>query len=128
MAKQLFKIGLRKCCICKNIKKLDEFSLTKRSNQGGHRYECKKCSIIKLKSKPFSNAKKFILEKLGKICNRCRFETDLEGFFDIDHIIPRRRKTLKIPSNVRLNEISNLQVLCPNCHRIKTIEDRIKYK
>jgi len=65
-----------------------------------------------------------IIRKLGNKCNKCGvIEKDLR-FFDIDHIIPRCRKTLKESSNVKMREINNLQILCPNCHRWKTILDR----
>lgn len=58
---------------------------------------------------------KQLLSRLGWACARCSVaDTDFR-FFDIDHITPRSRK-----GHSRLD---NLQILCPNCHRRKTLRD-----
>lgn len=62
--KQLYKKGLRKCWVCKEIKKIDEFSTDKKSS-GGKTYNCKKCHnkrLIKYRIYMFSLAKKYKLE------------------------------------------------------------------
>jgi 5-methylcytosine-specific restriction endonuclease McrA len=51
-------------------------------------------------------------------CQRCGMFDDVIGFMEVDHIKPKSHfPALK-------HEISNGQVLCPNCHRRKTMEDR----
>jgi len=44
---------------------------------------------------------------------------------DIDHIYPIKLWELKGKKG-NANDLSNLQLLCPNCHRLKTAEDRKK--
>ena len=48
-------------------------------------------------------------------CNRCK--NMLDETYEIDHINPLYK--------VGTNDIINLQALCPNCHRKKTIMDMI---
>lgn len=43
---------------------------------------------------------------------------------DIDHKIPLKIWELMSKSPKKFNDISNLQILCPRCHRNKTAEDR----
>ncbi len=52
---------------------------------------------------------------IGWTCKHCSLSSDNYMFFDIDHILPKSRSGH--------NKKSNLQVLCPNCHRLKTISD-----
>jgi len=49
---------------------------------------------------------------------RCGIEHSDHRFFDLDHVIPKVRSGS--------NNISNLQILCPNCHRLKTISDLLE--
>lgn len=46
-------------------------------------------------------------------CERC--ETTVSANFEIDHIIPLY--------HAGSNNLDNLQILCPECHRTKTAED-----
>lgn len=54
-------------------------------------------------------------DNLGWHCAKCDLFSDDFRFFDVDHITPR--------SKAGHGRIANLQVLCPNCHRRKTIVD-----
>jgi 5-methylcytosine-specific restriction endonuclease McrA len=65
---------------------------------------------------PFIKSKNFTCESCGL------YEQD-PRFFDIDHIIPINNSRNR---SVRRSQISDgsLQLLCPNCHRRKTIIDR----
>ncbi len=66
----------------------------------------------------------------GLICKRCGLKNENPSFFDLDHIIPAktteatRRKSRKGGNIYSLKELGNYQVLCPNCHRLKTIENK----
>ena len=64
-----------------------------------------------------------ILEIKGKRCSKCGMENEHQSFFDIDHITPRRKIGKVRIGNNSLKEIDNLQILCPNCHRLKTIAE-----
>lgn len=48
-------------------------------------------------------------------CARCRIVTTFPSGFDLDHIIAL--------TNDGTNEDSNMQVLCHDCHEVKTNED-----
>lgn len=86
------------------------------------------------RNKNIENRKK-VLDSLGGKCNHCGIED--YRVLEIDHIEPLLRKWINgrpisgtrliadiIYSRVELNTI---QLLCANCHRIKTIEDRKKF-
>ncbi len=53
-----------------------------------------------------------LIEALGNICKECKSGSDLE----IDHIIPR--------SQNGLHKLENIQLLCIECHRVKTLKER----
>lgn len=52
-----------------------------------------------------------LFEALGSVCVRCGFVPEDLCQIDFDHI----------DGNHKNNDISNIQPLCSNCHRIKTI-------
>lgn len=63
------------------------------------------------------------LTNVGWSCKACHIESVDPGFFDIDHIVPSSvigRRTYR--------DKGNLQVLCPNCHRCKTLRLREWYE
>ena len=72
------------------------------------------------------------LERDNYTCQKCGFR-DLM-IMDVDHIIPIKmgrmdRRRFEKERLAKESGMSNLQVLCPNCHRIKSIlesEDRRK--
>ena len=66
-----------------------------------------------------------ILEMLGGKCVRCGAEGD---DLHIDHIDPRTKsfdvaRALERSDGVIRAEIQKCQLLCPSCHRVKTMED-----
>ena len=65
------------------------------------------------RSKPYKKHKK-------DYCERCGFVAEHSVQLDVDHI----------DGNHKNNEITNLQTLCSNCHRLKTHlnKDHIKQK
>jgi hypothetical protein len=63
----------------------------------------------------FNDITKNALTNTTWICAHCSIESSDTGFFDIDHIVPCA--TLRKRS---YRDNSNLQLLCPNCHRCKT--------
>lgn len=71
------------------------------------------------------------LNALGGCCVKC-LTTDFR-VLQIDHVVPifnqgKRGSELKrILANSK-EELKNLQLLCANCHQIKTFEERFKYK
>lgn len=54
---------------------------------------------------------------IGWSCALCGEQNDDHRFFDVDHVIPKA----KGGDNSR----ANLQVICPSCHRKKTIADGV---
>jgi len=113
--KRIYEIGKRKCYICKEIKNLntDNFYET-RYNSLGFRSECKKCNKRSSVRYDLITNKKFTCEKCGLK------KEGLFSFFDIDHIEPIKRKAAGTTYYSK-KDISNYMVLCPNCHRMKTI-------
>lgn len=63
-----------------------------------------------------NRASKLPSNNIGWACSLCGiFSVDFR-FFDVDHIHPKAAGGRRIKDN--------LHVLCPNCHRIKTLSDR----
>lgn len=117
-SRELFKQGQRKCYVCKEIKTLDNFY--KRKNlKGAHswKYACIGCNKHTNKGRFRS---KFVKEK-GNKCEKCFIYNENDTFFDVDHI----DSSIKISKNrsAKASERNNLQVLCPNCHRLKSLEN-----
>ena len=65
------------------------------------------CSSCKRRKSRKSSAKKLI-------CEKCGFEASHPAQIDIDHI----------DGNHKNNDPENLQALCANCHRLKTMEEK----
>lgn len=74
----------------------------------------------------YYSAKNKILDALGRECKQCGLKSDVFGFFDLDHIVPKKRsKKFHYRGNLSYSkDLEKVQVLCPNCHRMKTIKDR----
>jgi len=77
------------------------------------------------------NDKKTVIDLLGGKCIRCEYSDNINAL-ELDHITPLRRKVVGEDSgnnNYRkiLNgtlDIKLFQILCANCHAIKTYEER----
>ena len=86
-----------------------------------------KIKLPKVRVRSISIRQKILYLK-GWECQNCRISHDNPSFFDIDHIKPKRYYKLKPKSSLTLKQLRNLQILCPNCHRLKTIEEGWKSK
>ena len=56
--------------------------------------------------------------KFDYTCQGCGLRNDTKGFLDIDHT----------DGDMTNNKIENLNLLCPNCHRFKTIKNKENIK
>lgn len=74
-----------------------------------------------------SIAAKQPLDSVAWRCNACGLGGDDPSFFDFDHVIPRRRLKADGRRSPRQSHLfhgnGNLQVLCPNCHRRKSLSE-----
>lgn len=121
MTPQLYKQGKRKCYLCQKILDLnsDNFYRSKKSGQVGFVSECKKC-----RRKWNYRFRQRIIKERGFSCEKCGLKNTNYSFFDIDHIIPILRRTNKIEKvYLKKGDEDKIMVLCPNCHRLKTIAD-----
>lgn len=107
--KQLYKEGKRRCYVCKEILPISSFREATKT-----RYECRPCAA--------TYSRMSLIKRLGGQCAICKMAGE-PGFFDIDHIVPLLRKQNGLGRAARYikSEINNLQLLCPNCHRYKTM-------
>lgn len=118
----------QKCWICKNIFpwtiKYFYKNKIKKNNLSDDCRTCrkKKTHISYLKQR---QRRKDLIKSFENKCQKCGIFNENHSFFDIDHIVP-----IFITKNKRkiyqYDDMSNLQILCPNCHRIKTINDKQK--
>lgn len=53
-------------------------------------------------------------------CQKCGLRD--EEIMDVDHIIPKRDSSQRFKWEIA--DINNLQVLCPNCHKRKSIQEQ----
>lgn len=121
--------GKKKCTVCKALFEKNNNNFYKnRSTGDGLSTECISC-LKNLSRKRTDIRKEFILSK-GGCCNKCGITNDILSFFEVDHIIPDYyfRQERKYRKPFTLNDAHNLQVLCPNCHKLKTLEDNKKIK
>lgn len=75
----------------------------------------------------FGPARDAAVEKLGGVCQVCGFSD--ERALEIDHVngggTAERKKMDRVTfyKKVASGELTHVQLLCLNCHRIKSIED-----
>ena len=84
---------------------------------GSGKYRCKvswKKNAKRYQSKNKKRYQKFYVRYKKDKCERCGFIPEHSCQLDVDHI----------DGNNKNNEVSNLQTLCANCHRIKTYQNR----
>jgi 5-methylcytosine-specific restriction endonuclease McrA len=139
----------KKCSLCKGIKPIGDFNKKSRTSDGLQNI-CRDCNKKKSRdyySKNKEKQKKQIHEakkkriKLNRermlaylkqnSCVKCGF--DHPAALDFDHLRDKRRNVSNLLcegfSWKRIEEeIKNCQVLCANCHRIKTANDYNWYK
>lgn len=121
---------MKKCHTCGVTKDLSEFTKRGVSREGQYQNDCDDCRrAVMSKQKRFTGnlVKRW---KLTKGCQRCGFKAEHSCQLDLDHIIPRneaksQRQAINTSwSKARLKkELALCQVLCANCHRLKTFED-----
>lgn len=108
--------------MCEEIFELNIHNFRRRKNRKGlhsFAYECRKCH----KKTSFKDREIFVKSKRFT-CQRCGLKDKRSEFFDVDHIKPIRSAKRGFKS--KWKDKSNLQLLCPNCHRNKTLEDLIE--
>lgn len=97
--------------------------------QFGKNTRCRSCVNEELRAKRIANPKYGAHKKVHKrrkayhkykldYCQACNFKAVHTCQLDVDHI----------DGNHSNNLPENLQTLCANCHRLKTEQDRIKFK
>jgi 5-methylcytosine-specific restriction endonuclease McrA len=118
------------CLTCKVSKPITEFNLRGKNRPGEYQASCKPC-CYEVSNKNKRHISSLVKRwKLRKGCQRCGFKAEHSCQLDIDHIIPKgkngndRQAINTSWSKLRLKEeLSKCQVLCANCHRLKTFED-----
>lgn len=130
---------MKQCNKCKHEKELKEFTKKKSSKDGYHGY-CKSCSR-EIVRKSYRNNKKYYVDK-AKVakdeiktfirelkettpCSDCKVKYPYY-VMDFDHL---KDKTFNVSTCLKgkiqiLNEIDKCEVVCSNCHRIRTHKKR----
>jgi 5-methylcytosine-specific restriction endonuclease McrA len=62
-----------------------------------------------------------VIQKQNYTCQKCGMQDYTKGFMEVDHI----KSQVSFPELSR--DLENGQVLCPNCHKRKTIEEKDFY-
>lgn len=126
MSKQLWKEGKRRCYKCDTIFPLDSKHFRpSRHGARGFVYVCRPCGTLESRE-AVRRPRMVLFEKHNRRCAHCGLQNESPSFFDVDHIKPTkdRKGARRFASHKpRMREMSNLQLLCPNCHRIKTMKD-----
>lgn len=119
------KKGERTFYKCKISFPLNEnYFYKNKSKKTGFMDDCIKCRKIeqsKRNKKLMDKRKEFIESKHFK-CNKCGIQNFNTSFFDIDHIEPVKITRVKRQLPVKYDD-KIFQVICPNCHRLKTINE-----
>jgi len=142
----LYKKGLKECNRCSKEKPISDFSV-RRASPDGLCGDCKLCAVEKQK-KQYRNNKKYYLDRNREIRskNREKYRETKEGkpcahcgglfpqvCMDYDHIDPKTKK-LCVAQMLGYSwkdiekEISKCELICSNCHRIKTYETTNRQK
>ena len=114
----LFREGKRRCIKCKVVFDLTSKNFPRSKGvKGDFRYNCVRCH---------NNNRLDIIQSKNFKCENCGIYNSNASFFDVDHVIPLQKLGL---SKVRRKGnhfiySEKIQVLCPNCHRIKTLQNR----
>lgn len=113
--------GYKRCSRCKQILGKTNFGINNHHHDGLST-ECRPCAK-QINIKMTIGKKQAFISSRGNLCAKCGVYNPDHRFFDIDHIIPVFVSGKK---RVQYNYSNpdELQILCPNCHRLKTIVDR----
>lgn len=127
MGIHLYKLGKRRCLGCSKIFPLSrEFFTGHKGALGGVGYLCRPCKVTESSKK---GIRRRIIEDSKFTCSHCHLsKPDNYGFFDVDHIKPVLRQKSGTFNYFKVSDIGKVQVLCPNCHRMKTLEDRKQFR
>lgn len=119
---------LKVCLTCKESKSLIDFY-----NRSGARKHERQAVCIECSKAASNHHKRFIGSlvkrwKMFKGCSRCNFKAEHSCQLDLDHIVPKLKNNTQAIntswSKKRLKlELSQCQILCANCHRLKTFQD-----
>lgn len=121
----IYPEGYYMCDVCKKLLPLtEEYFYKNKSKKNGFTTECKDCkkAYQLIRNRKLRQLRKDFIFSKGNRCNSCNLYNENPRFFDIDHIIPvvKTKEPRSLPSYY---DDKKLQVLCPNCHREKTIND-----
>lgn len=125
---------MKVCGKCEETKPTIEFTL-RGGSRVGHQNNCKSCRNKDLREKKRYTSSLVKRWKMMKGCQMCGFKAEHSVQLDIDHIVPKRAKgndrqaintSWSIPRLKK--ELSCCQVLCSNCHRLKTYRDGTMFK
>lgn len=141
----IYDMESKKCSTCKKSKPLDEFS-KKKSRADGRQSNCKSCHkeyrkqhYIKNKQKYISkaakwrlNQKQILLEYLSNKCCKDCGNKDVR-VLEFDHIEDNKefcigQKVGQVSIERLKKEIDKCEVVCANCHRIRTINRGNHYR
>jgi 5-methylcytosine-specific restriction endonuclease McrA len=121
---------MKTCKACQKEKPLAEFTTRGKSRPGEYQNDCNECRASILRKHKQHTSALVKRWKLRKGCQRCGFKAEHSVQLDIDHIVPKRaagndRQAINTSwCKERLKkELARCQVLCANCHRLKTYED-----
>lgn len=127
-----YKDGEYKCYCCNILLPLTvEFFYTNKHKKNGWSTECRTCrkKQVKIIHARRVIARKNFIESKGNKCELCGVYNSNPSFFDIDHITPiRKTKQKREAFPLEVENLINLQILCPNCHRCKTILENVEAK
>lgn len=114
------------CWKCKKVFPVTtQFFYRNGNKKNGFSDECKFCRLkyqsdrAKILQKIRNN---FVISKECR-CSACGLYNEDTSFFDIDHIVPVF-KTKEKRGKKLFYDSKKFQVLCPNCHRLKTIYEK----
>lgn len=126
---------MKTCGECKETKPFTEFTLRGKARLGEYQNNCNDCRLLVNRKYKSHNSDLVKRWKMLKGCALCDFKAEHSVQLDLDHIIPRKSKTYHKQaintswSKKRLKEeLSKCQVLCANCHRLKTYRDGTMFK
>lgn len=121
---------MKTCGKCGIRKNYSAFTRRGKGRPGEYQNECKQCRSEQQRLSKRKTSALVKRWKLMKGCAHCDFKAKHSCQLDIDHIKPKRskgndRQAVNTSwSRSRLKEeLSKCQVLCANCHRLKTYRD-----